>query len=113
MINEKISKIREIVESSKKYLVKSINKTMIKTYFDVGKIIVEEKLHGQDRAEYGNNTIINISQVLTEEFGKGFSVTNLKQMVKFYQVYSEKGQTVSDEFMLSWSHYLIRLCIRR
>src|SRR5699024_9412313 len=52
---------------------------------------------------------------LTNEFGKGFSSTNLKQMRQFYTVYSnrqtpsvqfKKGQTPSDEFKLSWSHYL-------
>jgi hypothetical protein len=72
--------------------------------------IVEEQ-NGNERAEYGSQLLTELSQNLLNEFGKGFSVTNLKQMRQFYSVYSkfvriEKGQTVSDEFKLSWSHYL-------
>lgn len=58
------------------------------------------------RAEYGKQLIIDLSKELTTEYGKGFSTTNLKQMRSFYLTYS-KGQTVSDEFKLSWSHYLM------
>ena len=55
---------------------------------------------------YGENLIKTLSKRLTEEFGKGFSKTNLKQMKNFYIAY-RKGQTLSDQFKLSWSHYLI------
>jgi len=45
-----------------------------------------------------------------KEFGQGFSSTNIKQMRSFYLIYS-KGQTVSDDFKLSWSHYLLLMRI--
>ena len=73
-------------------------------------MIVKEEQNGKSKAEYGQNLIPELSQKLTTEFGKGFSTTNLKQMRTFYLTYS-KGQTVSDEFRLSWSHYLMLMRI--
>jgi hypothetical protein len=97
---------------------------MVITYFEIGKMIVEEEKGGKERASYGKEIIKELSVVLSMEFGKGFSVKNLERMRYFYQVYrksttllsisenNEKGQTISAEsefksnFNLSWSHYL-------
>lgn len=98
----------------------AINLSMVYTYFEIGKMIVEEEQNGQDRAEYGKYILEQLSSHLRGEFGKGFSVTNLKQMRKFYSIYAKDAisQTVSDQlsnlpvtesgriFFLSWSHYL-------
>ena len=78
---------------------------MVLTYFEIGRINVHEEQFGKERAEYGQQLVDELSERLTKEFGKGFSATNIKQMRSFYLIYS-KGQTVSDEFNLSWSHYL-------
>ena len=85
--------IKNLLTSARNSITSNINSTMAKTYFLIGK-------------EYGDNLIKNFSLKLTKEFGKGFSKTNLKQMKSFYLVYG-KGQTLSDQFKLSWSHYLI------
>ena len=79
---------------------------MTKTYFLIGKRIVEEEQDGNKRAEYGKKLIKTLSEKLTKEFGRGFSQRNLEQMRTFYLRYSI-SQTVSAEFKLSWSHYLI------
>ena len=100
------AEISNLLKEARKSIVSNINTTMTKTYFLIGKRIVEEEQSGNERAEYGENLIKNLSKRLTEEFGKGFSKTNLKQMKSFYIAY-RKGQTVSDQFKLSWSHYLI------
>ena len=98
--------ISSLLKEARKSIVSNINTTMTKTYFLIGKRIVEEEQNGNERAVYGENLIKTLSKRLTEEFGKGFSATNLKQMKSFYVAY-RKGQTVSDQFKLSWSHYLI------
>ena len=98
--------ISNLLKEARKSIVSNINTTMTKTYFLIGKRIVEEEQNGNERAVYGENLIKTLSKRLTEEFGKGFSKTNLKQMKSFYIAY-RKGQTVSDQFKLSWSHYLI------
>lgn len=97
--------IKNIIELSRKKIVSSINSTMTTTYFLIGKRIVEEEQGGEKRAEYGKSLIKNLSIRLTESYGKGFSETNLKQMKNFYLAY-KKRQTLSDEFKLSYSHYL-------
>lgn len=104
------SRILDLLKTARKTVVQSVNKTIADTYFEIGRLIVEEEQNGKSKAEYGQNLINELSQKLTTEFGKGFSTTNLKQMRTFYLTYS-KGQTVSDEFRLSWSHYLMLMRI--
>lgn len=90
------------------------------TYYEIGRRIYEEEQHGKERAGYGKYLLKELSGYLLKRFGKGFSVTNLKQMRKFYLTYVDDqiGQIVSDQFknlptvssgrkfFLSWSHYL-------
>ena len=102
--------IKNLLTSARENIVSNVNSTMTKTYFLIGKRIVEEEQNGNERAEYGEELIKNLSLRLSKEFGKGFSKTNLKQMKSFYLAYG-KGQTVSDLFKLSWSHYLILMRI--
>jgi len=88
--------IHELLSKARQNIVSNVNSTMTKTYFLIGKRIVEEEQNGNKRAEYGKNLIKTLSKKLTKEFGKGFSETNLEQMRKF---------------QLSWSHYLILMRI--
>jgi predicted nuclease of restriction endonuclease-like (RecB) superfamily len=99
------NKVAELLKLAQNTVVQTVNKTMVQTYFEIGKMIVEEEQKGKERAEYGQQLIEELSIRLLNEFGKGFSSTNIKQMRSFYLTYS-KSQTVSDEFNLSWSHYL-------
>ena len=113
--NELTNKISELLISARAKVLQAVNHTMVLTYFEIGRMIVEEEQNGKQRAGYGKQLIIELSEKLTKEFGKGFSITNLQQMRQFFVVYSkqqtvsansDKSQTVSDEFKLSWSHYL-------
>lgn len=104
------SRISELLWTARKTVVQKVNKTIVNTYFEIGRLIVEEEQNGKSKAEYGQNLIQKLSQHLTTEFGRGFSTTNLKQMRTFYLTYSI-SQTVSDEFRLSWSHYLFLMRI--
>lgn len=100
------NRISNLLKISREKTIRAINTTMVTTYFEIGRLIVEEEQNGKDRATYGKEILKNLSIKLTKEFGKGFSKTNLKQMKSFYLIY-KNGQTVSDQFKLSWSHYLI------
>jgi len=120
--NEFYNKIVELLKQARNSVVRTINKTMVYTYYEIGRIIVEEEQKGKTRAEYGKQILKGLSKKLTSEFGKGFSVDNLENMRKFYLTYSisetssrksdsEKSETVSrildkSDFRLSWSHYL-------
>ena len=102
--------IISILKDARNNIVQTINHKMVYTYYEIGRLIVEEEQKGKLRAKYGAELIKKLSNKLTEEFGKGFSVTNLKQMRSFYSIY-HKGQTSSDHFKLSWSHYLLLMRI--
>ncbi len=98
--------ILNLLKNSREQVLRTVNSAMVKTYFEIGRLIVEDEQKGFERAEYGKKTLKNLSVRLTKEFGKGFSQRNLEQMRQFYLVYSI-SQTVSAEFKLSWSHYLV------
>lgn len=93
---------------------------MVYAYYEIGRMIVEEEQHGENRAAYGKKLLKELSTYLTGMFGKGYSAENLKLMRRFYSIYSHDqiGETVFTQFenlpavstgrkfYLSWSHYL-------
>ncbi len=99
------NKVTELLKDARRNVVQAVNKTMVYTYFEIGRMIVEEEQNGKERAEYGKQILKELSSKLNSEFEKGFSLRNLEQMRQFYLTYS-KTQTLSAEFNLSWSHYL-------
>lgn len=103
--NDFFKKVVELLQLAQKQVVYSVNQTMVQSYFLIGKMIIEEEQQGKNRADYGKHLLKELSKVLTKEFGKGFSVTNIQQMRNFYLIY-QKQQTPSVKFELSWSHYL-------
>lgn len=114
------NRISILLKNARNTVVQTINTTMVITYFEIGKTIVEEEQNGNKRADYGKQLLKNLSDKLTRDFGRGFSITNLRQMKNFYIVYG-KQQTLSAElendkklnynFKLSWSHYLLLMRI--
>lgn len=77
------------------------NKNDLMTYYNVGKLLIEAQ-GGEERAKYGDGLIKEYSKKLTEELGKGYTVTSLKRMRQFYLIV-QKGATLSHQ--LTWSHY--------
>lgn len=100
--NELFFDIKSLIEDSRSRVYKTVNIEMINLYWNIGKIIVE-KQNGQDRAKYVDYIIENLSNQLTNEFGKGFSVRNLKRMRKLYLCYPKRTTLLPQ---LTWSHYL-------
>jgi predicted nuclease of restriction endonuclease-like (RecB) superfamily len=81
--------VAELLQNARQHVLRTINSTMTITYFEIGRIIVEEEQNGKDRAEYGKQLLKLLSQQLTKEFGKGFSIRNLEQIRQFYLTYSK------------------------
>jgi predicted nuclease of restriction endonuclease-like (RecB) superfamily len=119
-----VQDIGTILEQGRKQVYIKINNILVKTYFEIGYRIVEFEQKGDKRAEYGSNLLKNLSEDLTKGYGKGFSVQNLENMRKFY-LYKGISQTVSgilpksqtpsrisDDFKLSWSHYIRLMAIK-
>lgn len=84
----------ELLHAAKTNVARIVNSTMAHTYYEIGRMIVEEEQDRKGRAEYGKSLLQEWSGILTKEFGKGFSVTNLQQMRSFFITY-QKQQTVS------------------
>ena len=103
-----VQEIRELVKSARTSVAQQVNTQLLSTYWQIGRAIVEYEQQSQHRAEYGSQTLKELSKELTQEFGKGFSRSNLQNMRAFYLAY-EKCQTVSGK--LSWSHYCELLSI--
>ena len=105
-------RIEKLIHEARKRTIAVVNTTMVYTYYEVGRMIVEDEQQGEQRAEYGTELLKHLSEQLSNKFGKGFSAQNLANMRQFYLTYSKDNifQTVSREsengFTLSWSHYL-------
>ena len=108
LINPLVSEIKGILDTSRQNVAKAVNNELLVAYWKIGEIIVRYEQNDKVRAAYGDKTLKQLSKTLTEEFGKGFSRSNLQNMRQFYLNYP-KCQTVSGK--LSWSHYCELLSI--
>ena len=106
--NKMIQQIKFLLEGARQKIATEVNSTLIMTYWQIGKIIVEDEQQHESRAEYGKQTLRTLSKVLTAEYGKGFSRSNLQNMRQFYLAYP-KCQSVTGK--LSWTHYCELLLI--
>ena len=97
-----LSSIRQILEQARGHIQQTVNVSMVQAYWHIGRLIVEQEQQGAQRAEYGKNQLAQLSATLQEEFGKGFDITNLRRMRRFYLAYP-KRDAVRPE--LSWTHY--------
>ena len=93
--------IRNSVLIAQSKVYSAVNSAMIQAYWEIGQEI-HKACGGNDRAGYGKKLLEYLSEHLTKEFGRGFTVTNLKNMRQFYRTFPIR-QTLSSE--LSWSHY--------
>lgn len=103
-----IEQIETLLVNARRKVAAEVNTTLLSTYWQIGRLIVENEQQHNNRAEYGRQTLKTLSKILTQKFGKGFSVSNLQSMRRFYLTH-EKQQTVSVK--LSWSHYCELLII--
>lgn len=114
-----------LIDFARSFAMQRLNIIQLLTYYSIGKWIVEVQQNGENRASYGKQVLLQLSESLTDKFGKGFSVDTLEKTRKFYLTYKdrisatefrkfavEKSATVlrifeeNMPFTLSWSHYL-------
>lgn len=98
--------IKGILANARKKVYTVANFAMVEAYWNIGKSIVEQQ-GGEARAEYGMQLIEELSVRMTSDFGKGFTVSNLKNMRQFYLTFPKSYALRSE---LSWTHY--RLLMR-
>ena len=98
--------IKNILTTARNKVYQTANFTMVEAYWNIGKSIIEEQ-GGNEKAEYGTGLLKELSKQMTQDFGKGFTVSNLKNMRQFYLTFPN-GYALRSE--LSWTHY--RLLMR-
>jgi hypothetical protein len=84
-----VDDIKTIIRQGRLRAYRAINNALLETYWNLGRRIVEEEQQGKERADYGSFLIKNLSEILTQEFGQGYSATNLKDFRQFYLIFSE------------------------
>lgn len=121
-----------LIEEARRKVASAANVALVYTYYEIGRMIVEDEQGGKERAAYGDKTLAELSEKLTAKFGKGWSIANLKLMRQFFITYSNSLNTVYPigtpngqatplpanetihtvgDFTLSWSHYLVLMRI--
>ena len=102
--------IRQIIEDARNTVYRTANFTMVQAYWNVGRLIVEQEQQGQERAEYGEALVKELSIKLAGDYGKGFDKTNVWNMRKFYHTFP-KVDALRQE--LSWTHYRLLMRVDR
>jgi hypothetical protein len=107
-----VKDIKNILQTARHQTYKVVNQNMVKAYWLMGQRIVEEEQQGSDKAVYGDALLKNLSKELTTEFGKGFSLANLKNFRLFYINFPEFGKSYAVRSFLSWTHYRLIMRIK-
>ncbi len=90
-----------LLQNARQQVLRTVNSTLTFTYFEIGRMIVEEEQNGKERAEYGDKLYRNIAERLKEKKIKGMSFTSLHTFKKFFQTYPSIVQLLPEEFV--WS----------
>lgn len=106
-----LSDARTIIDGARQYAYSSVNVALVQRNWLLGKRISEEILKGDNRAEYGAEVIVRLAKELKEEYGDGFTKTNLYNFTEFYNAFPEIFHAASGKFniRLSWTHYRVLL----
>jgi predicted nuclease of restriction endonuclease-like (RecB) superfamily len=129
-----VNELKQIVLSARQQACSAINFSQVCVNWLIGQRIVEQEQAGKNRAEYGKRLVKLVAQELTNEFGKGYSETNIKSFRRFYSEFQDiiigqalpalfKNNLQSNEIkiqqtlpaILSWTHYerLMRVANRK
>ena len=82
------AQIQAVLQQARIHAKRSVNQTMVLAYWQVGKLIVEHEQGGEDRAAYGAQTLQTLAQRLSTEFGRGFSLANLRNFRQFFLTFT-------------------------
>jgi predicted nuclease of restriction endonuclease-like (RecB) superfamily len=103
---ELFARVREILDSARGKAFAAVNFAMVEAYWNVGREIIERQ--GSERAAYGDGLIAGLSKQLTEEYGKGFTLSNLKNIRRFYLAFQNHDAL---RHQLTWTHYRLIMTV--
>lgn len=97
-----IKTVVDLIESTKSHVTTYTNSALVMLYWKIGGLINQETLNNT-RAEYGEQTLVHITNELTGLYGSGFDRANISRMIKFSKLYPEQQICVTLSQQLSWS----------
>jgi predicted nuclease of restriction endonuclease-like (RecB) superfamily len=92
-----VAEVRTLIQSARRGAVSVVNTLQVMTNFEIGRRIVEHEQKGEKRAEYGTELLKELSARLTDEFGQGFSRSNLEYMRKFFLTWNVRVPQISQQ----------------
>jgi predicted nuclease of restriction endonuclease-like (RecB) superfamily len=112
-VDRLFEEISNLLVAARHSVRRTVNDAMVQAYWQIGRLIVQEEQSGAARAAYGKGTLELLSRRLTAQFGKGYSLANLRNFRQFFQTYcaDEIRYTAGSE--LSWSHYRLLMRIEK
>ncbi len=102
--------VSQIITEARNIVKNTVNRAMVLSYWNIGRLIVEDEQKGEQRAKYGKAVLKELSVKLTEKFGMGFEVSNLRRMRKFYLTFPKQDAVRP---VLSWTHYRFLLKVEK
>ena len=97
-----LQNIAAVIAQARSQVRAAVNSAMVQSYWEIGRLIVEHEQQGEKRAAYGKQQLQSLSAALTAQFGKGFDVSNLRNMRQFYLTFPIRDSVRRE---LSWTHY--------
>ena len=96
--------VKAIINNARQVAYRSNNSILLHTYWEIGKLIIEEEQGGKEKAQYGKAVLKNLSNQLMLEFGKGYDESNLRNIRQFFLAFQIRDALRHE---LSWTHYRI------
>ncbi len=106
------TELSQLIEQSQRQLVSAVNSTLSLLFWQIGNRIHEHILQNK-RADYGKKIVVTLSRQLTEKYGNNFEEKNLRRMLQFAQIFSDREIVVSLSRQLSWSHFIALLPLKK
>ncbi|MCH7412294.1 DUF1016 N-terminal domain-containing protein [Belliella sp. R4-6] len=97
--------LAQVIEQGKQQAVSQVNSVLTLTYWQIGKRINDHMLNNE-RAGYGEKVVANVSKQLEQQFGKSFTLRNVRRMVQFADEFPDIDIVTPLVTQLSWSHFL-------
>lgn len=103
--NDFVTEIESFIEKSRNAANSAVSSIIVATYWNIGRMIVEEEQNGENRAKYGEQIIQLLSEKLTRKYGNSYSKRNLQYFRKFYQCFNDFEIVNTCVHNLNWSHF--------
>ena len=106
-IDNLASDIKQLIDDGRQFVSQTVNSTLTATYWNIGKRINDDALDNK-RADYGKKVVQSLSEQLTAEYGKGWSIKQLRHCIRFSETFQDFEIVSALQRQFSWTHFQIQ-----